>query len=51
MYTGMVGQALTMGEGVQPWYVYAAGLSVIAAFFKVVGDIATSLIEAVEEED
>ncbi len=51
VYTGMVGQALTGGNGMdQPWYVYAGGFSVLALLVKLVTDVATGIIEAIDEE-
>ena len=51
VYTGMVGQALTAGNGgEQPWYVYLAGFSVLALLVKLVTEVATGLIETIEEE-
>ena len=51
VYTGMVGQALTVGDSSQPWYVYAGGLTVLAGFLKLVTDVATGVIETINEDD
>lgn len=51
VYTGMVGQALTGGGGMdQPWYVYAGGFAVLALLVKLVTDVATGIIEAIDDE-
>lgn len=51
VYTGMVGQALTVGQGGdQPWYVYAGGFAVLAVLVKLVTDVANGIIEAIEED-
>jgi uncharacterized membrane protein YdjX (TVP38/TMEM64 family) len=49
VYTGMVGQALTLGESSQPWYVYAGGLGVLVVVLKLVTDVATEIVEAIDE--
>lgn len=52
VYTGMVGQALTLGQGGdQPWYVYAGGFAVLATLVKLVTDVATGIIEAIDDDD
>lgn len=51
VYTGMVGQALTAGNGgEQPWYVYVAGFAVLTVLVKLVTDVATGIIETIEED-
>jgi uncharacterized membrane protein YdjX (TVP38/TMEM64 family) len=51
VYTGMVGQALTAGSGMdQPWYVYAGGFAVLTLLVKLVTDVATGIIETIEED-
>ena len=51
VYTGMVGQALTMGGGGdQPWYVYASGFAVLSGLLKLVTDVASEIIDAVDDE-
>lgn len=51
VYAGMVGKALTTGDGAQPWYVYAGGSVVLGVFLKVVADVAGSIIKSIEEDD
>lgn len=52
VYTGEVGKALTLGGGeAQPWYVYAAGLAVIAGGISVISDIASKVVRDMEEFD
>ena len=54
VYTGMVGQALTIGgsgDSSQPWYVYAGGLTLLAGLLKLVTDVATGVIETINEDD
>jgi uncharacterized membrane protein YdjX (TVP38/TMEM64 family) len=50
VYTGMVGQELLMGDATQPWYVYALGLGALLTLLKLVTEVATGLVEAIEEE-
>lgn len=46
VYTGMVGQELTLGNGAgQPLYVYAGGLVVLAGILKLIADVATRIVE------
>lgn len=50
VYTGEVGKALALGGGdVQPWYVYVGGLVVLTGFLKVLADVATRIIEEIDE--
>jgi len=51
VYTGMVGKALTLGEGNYPWYIYGGGLGVLAVLLKLVADVANRVIEAIEQEE
>ena len=51
VYTGMVGQALTVGEGSQPWYVYAGGFAVLLTFLKLVTDVASEIVNAIGDEE
>jgi uncharacterized membrane protein YdjX (TVP38/TMEM64 family) len=50
VYTGMVGKALTLGQG-EPWYVYAGGFTALLAFLKIVTDVATNIVDAIEDDD
>lgn len=50
VYSGEIGKALTGGGDAQPWYLYAAGMAVLAGLLKLVADVATTTIEAMEEE-
>ena len=34
----------------EPWYVYVGGLAVLVALLKIAGDVATGVIDAMEEE-
>lgn len=45
---GQVGNLLGGGAGSMPWYVYAGGLAIAAAAVKLVGDIATTAVTAIE---
>ena len=50
VYTGEIGKALTLGGGEsQPWYIYAAGLSLLVGFISIISDVATNIIEELEE--
>jgi uncharacterized membrane protein YdjX (TVP38/TMEM64 family) len=51
VYTGMVGKALTLGEGSQPWYVYAGGFVLLATFLKLVSDVASDIVEAIDDDE
>lgn len=52
VYTGMVGKALTLGgDGDQPWYIYAGGFALLAAFLKTVTDVASEIVEAIDDEE
>mmetsp|Transcript_30416 Transcript_30416/g.34668 ORF Transcript_30416/g.34668 Transcript_30416/m.34668 type:complete len:388 (+) Transcript_30416:106-1269(+) len=51
--TGEVSKALLLGdsaEGVQPWYVYVIGFTVVGSFLKFFADTAGSIIEDVKDE-
>jgi uncharacterized membrane protein YdjX (TVP38/TMEM64 family) len=53
VYTGTVGKALTLGgaDGAsQPWYVYAGALAVLAGLLSLVSQVASSIIESMDEE-
>jgi uncharacterized membrane protein YdjX (TVP38/TMEM64 family) len=49
VYTGMVGKALTMGQG-EPWYVYAGGFGALLVFLKIVTDVATNIVDAIDDD-
>lgn len=55
VYTGMVGKELLLSGGAessgQPWYVYAVGLTVLSGLLKVASDVATGILESVEEDE
>lgn len=46
----MVGQAVMTGHGDQPWYYYAAGLTVLAGLLKFITDTATGIVRAMEDD-
>jgi uncharacterized membrane protein YdjX (TVP38/TMEM64 family) len=52
VYTGIVGKELVLGGGdaSQPWYIYAAGLAALTGFLKVVTDVASEIVEAIDDE-
>ena len=50
VYTGMVGKDVLLGSGTQPWYVYAGGVAVLVTLLKLVTDVATGIIEAIDDE-
>ncbi|CAB9497874.1 transmembrane protein 41A [Seminavis robusta] len=50
VYTGLAGKELLLGEGTQPWYVYACALTVLLGFLKLVTDVATDIVGAMDEE-
>ena len=52
VYTGLAGKELLSGDAAsqQPWYIYVAGLSVLFGFLKVVTDVATEIVEAIEDD-
>ena len=51
VYTGLVGKELMFGEGSQPWYVYAAGFSVLLGLLKLITDVASELVGAIDDDD
>jgi len=53
VYTGMIGKELTLGggEGSQPWFVYAGGLALLAGFLKLVSDVASEIVNAIDDDD
>mmetsp|Transcript_16514 Transcript_16514/g.24716 ORF Transcript_16514/g.24716 Transcript_16514/m.24716 type:complete len:282 (+) Transcript_16514:524-1369(+) len=50
VYTGEIGKSLTMDVGSEPWYVYAAILALFTGFLKVVADVATGMIDKMEDQ-
>jgi uncharacterized membrane protein YdjX (TVP38/TMEM64 family) len=50
VYTGMVGKDVLLGSGSQEWYVYAGGLAVLATLLKLVTDVATGIVEAIDDD-
>lgn len=52
VYTGEVGKMLTLDDGgsAQPWYIYAGGLVLLTAVLKVLADVATGIINDLDEE-
>jgi uncharacterized membrane protein YdjX (TVP38/TMEM64 family) len=51
VYTGMVGKEVMFGEGSQPWYIYVAGFGVLLTLLKLVTDVATGIIDAIDDEE
>lgn len=52
VYTGMVGKALTLGGGSsEPWYVYAGGLGLLSVFVKLASDVASNIVNAIEDDE
>ncbi|GKY98323.1 hypothetical protein MPSEU_000789900 [Mayamaea pseudoterrestris] len=52
VYAGMVGKALTLsgGAGGEPWYVYAGGFGVLAVLLKLASDVASEIVQAIDDE-
>lgn len=51
VYTGMVGKELMLGgDGAQPWYMYAAGFAVLSAFLKLLTDVASGIVESIDDD-
>lgn len=50
VYSGEIGKTLTSGSETQPWYLYAGGMVLVAGLLKLVADVATTTIQAMEEE-
>lgn len=50
VYSGMVGQELISGQGSQPWYIYAAGATLLLGALKVVADVSSDLVASMEDE-
>jgi uncharacterized membrane protein YdjX (TVP38/TMEM64 family) len=52
VYTGDIGKALTINSATaEPWYVYAGALALLTGFVKIVADVATGIIDNLEEDD
>ena len=52
VYSGEVGKELTIGgSNTQPLYVYAGGFVLLIAFLKVIADVATGIIEAIDDDE
>jgi len=50
--TGTIGKALTLDSAsAYPWYAYAGGFALLTAFLKVAADVATGIIDELDEED
>lgn len=50
VYAGRIGKALTMDNATsESWYVYVGGMAVVLALLKIAGDVATGVIDAMEE--
>jgi uncharacterized membrane protein YdjX (TVP38/TMEM64 family) len=51
VYSGEVGKALTLGDGsAQPWYIYLGGFALLSGFLKVLADVATGIIDEIDDE-
>lgn len=50
VYTGMVGNEIMFGNGSQPWYVYGGGLVVLLGLLKLVTDVASGIVEAIDDD-
>mmetsp|Transcript_24742 Transcript_24742/g.52483 ORF Transcript_24742/g.52483 Transcript_24742/m.52483 type:complete len:378 (+) Transcript_24742:246-1379(+) len=52
VYAGRIGKALTIDSATsEPWYVYVGGMAVVVSLLKIAGDVASGVIDAMEEED
>ncbi|GMH81822.1 hypothetical protein TrST_g8341 [Triparma strigata] len=51
VYTGSVGKVLTDGDamGGEEWYVYVGALAALVGFIKIVSDVATKIVQELEE--
>ncbi len=45
-----MGKALTIDATSEPWYVYVGGMALVLAMLKIAGDVASGVIESMEEE-
>ncbi|GAX12104.1 hypothetical protein FisN_15Lh203 [Fistulifera solaris] len=50
VYAGMVGRALTTGDGTQPWYVYAVGCLGLGLLLKLITDVAGNIVNSMEDD-
>lgn len=51
VYAGRIGKALTIdAASSEPWYVYAGGMAVVVGLIKIAGDVASGVIDAMEED-
>jgi len=52
VYTGQIGKTLTLeSASAKPWYVYVGALIVFTLVLKVIADLATGIIQRIEEEE
>jgi len=49
VYTGQVGKAFAGGGAHEPWYVYAGGFVVLLGLVKTLADVATGIIDEMED--
>jgi uncharacterized membrane protein YdjX (TVP38/TMEM64 family) len=51
VYAGRIGKALTIDSASsEPWYVYVGGLAIVVALLKVAGDVASGVIDSMDED-
>lgn len=51
VYTGEIGKSLTLDAGSEPWYVYVGLLALFSGFLKIIADVATGIIEKIDDFD
>ena len=52
VYAGRIGKALTDGGATsKPWYVYACGMAFVAGLIKIAGDVASGVINAMQDDE
>ena len=51
VYTGEIGKSLTLDAGSEPWYVYVGLLALFSGFLKIIADVATGIIEKIDDSD
>jgi len=52
VFTGEIGKSLTLNSATaEPWYVYVGALALLSGFIKIVSDVATGIIEKVQDEE